>query len=582
MNVVLRLLATLAACAAACLPATASGTPAPAVAPNFRLLDHRGDSHELHRLRPATAVVLFVVANGCPIVRNSYPELSRIRALLAPRGVEFFGLDLTADVPRAEVAAEAAGFSVPFPILLDPSQNLGRALDLRRTGEVLVIDTTRWEIVYRGAIDDRLSYGHQKPEPTRRHLADALDSLLAGRPVATPRTDARGCAIAYTRTRTPDYARDVAPILARHCVPCHSQGNVAPFAFTDHARVRRHSATVTEVLLEDRMPPWHADPAHGSFTNDRSLSPEQKATLFAWATAGAPRGDGPDPLPAAQPAPSTDWPLGRPDAVIGLPEPARIPATGLVPYQVFTVKAPVTNDTWLRGVTIRAGNPKVVHHCLVFIRYPEHLRHLEPAQEEGTAGFFAGFVPGTEPVLFPEGTGKLLPAGAELTFQMHYTPTGREETDRTEMALYFAPARPARELITGGATRLEIEIPAHARRHQERASFVFEQASVLHELTPHMHLRGAAFEYAAIHPDGRREVLLSVPNYDFNWQTLYRLRTPRPLPAGTRLECTATFDNSASNPANPDPAAVVRFGEQTHDEMLIGYFNYTTQPKPGS
>jgi hypothetical protein len=257
-----------------------------------------------------------------------------------------------------------------------------------------------------------------------------------------------------------------------------------------------------------------------------------------------------------------------------LPEEARIPATGVVPYQVFTVKAPTTNDTWLRGIEIRAGNPKVVHHCLVFIHYPESLRHLEPRQDEGTAGFFAGFVPGTDPVMFPEGTGKWVPAGSELVFQMHYTTTGREETDRTEMAFYLAAGRPGRELVTGAAVDLEIEIPPGARRHPGRAEFVFEKESTLFEVTPHMHLRGSSFEYTAVYPDGRREVVLSVPNYDFNWQTLYRLRKPLRMPAGTRLVCTGTFDNSASNPANPDPGATVRFGEQTEDEMFIGYFNY--------
>lgn len=550
--------------------------------PDFRLIDHRGVSRELYRQKDYRAVVLFVTGNGCPIARNTLPELRRLRDEFGPRGAGFALLNVNAHDSRGEVVKEAEDFGVDFPILLDPSQNVGRALDLRRTAEVLVIDTADWRIRYRGAVDDRLGYGQQKPSASRHFLADALESILGGTPVREARTAVKGCAIAYETTAVPDYSRDIAPLLAGKCIPCHSQGNVAPFAFSRYDKVRGHSGTILDVLLEDRMPPWHADPGHGSFANDRSLSPLQKSQLFAWIAAGAPHGEGKDPLPSLQPAVRVDWPLGEPDLVIRLPEEVKIPATGIVPYRKFTVKAPLTNDTWLRGMTIRAGNAKVVHHCLVFIRYPESLRRLEPRQEEGTSGFFAGFVPGAEPGFFPAGTGKFLPAGSELEFQMHYTTTGREESDRTEMALYFAPGKPDSELVTGAATTFHFEIPPGAVDHAVSAEFRFERDSILHELSPHMHLRGSRFSYTAEYPDGRSEVLLSVPAYDFNWQTLYRLGTPLKMPAGTRLVCSGSFDNSASNPANPDATATVRFGEQTTDEMFIGYFNYSSAEAGGT
>ncbi|MCW5556950.1 MAG: redoxin domain-containing protein [Verrucomicrobiae bacterium] len=552
------------------------------VIPNFRLLDQHGVSHELYRLRESRFVVLFVTGNGCPIARHSIPELKALRERFGPQGVSFLLINANSQDSRDEVAGEAREFGIEFPILLDPSQSVARALELTRTAETLVIETGSWTLRYRGAVDDRLDYGHQKPEATRHFLSDALSDLSDGRPVAVARSSVRGCVVRFTTPDAMDYARDIAPLIASHCVTCHSRDRVAPFAFDRYEKVRGHAGTIREVLLEDRMPPWHADPLHGSFANDRGLTPDQKALLFAWIEAGTPRGGGVDPLPAAQPDPDTAWPLGEPDHVVALPEPARIPATGLVPYQIFTVKAPVTEDTWLRGISLRPGNARVVHHCLVFVRYPDALRHLEPLQEEGTAGYFAGYVPGSDPVMFPEGTGKFLPKGSEFVFQMHYTTTGREETDRTEMALYRAPGRPAAELVTGAATAMDFEIPPGAPAHPVRAEFRLAQDSWLHEFSPHMHLRGSRAAYAAVYPDGRRETLLSVPAYDFNWQTLYRLKTPLRLPAGTRLVCTGAFDNSASNPANPDPKATVRFGEQTRDEMFIGYFNYTTVPPPSS
>lgn len=553
-------------------------SPAPAeivTVPNFRLLDHRGQSHELYRHKDARLVVLLVAGNGCPIVRHGLTELKRLREEFGAQGVRFALLNANAHDTREETVAEAKEFAIDFPILLDPAQATVRALGLRRTAEVLVIEPANWRLVYRGALDDRVDYGQQKPQATQRFAADAIAAALAGKPVKLARTEVKGCAIDTDITGPVEYATQVAPIIGEHCVGCHSVGNIAPFAFANYEKVRGRAGTIADVLREDRMPPWHADPQHGKFSNDRSLTPSERATLLEWIAQGAPRGTGADPLPGLQPMTTTDWPLGTPDRVVKMPEEAKIPATGLMPYQYFTVAAPVEEDTWLRGVAIRAGNSKVLHHCLIFIQYPERLRSIEPPQELGTAGFFAGFVPGTEHTFFPAGTGKLLPKGALLVFQMHYTTTGREETDRSELALYFAPEKPAAELVTGAATNGRFEIAPNARLDGVKSQFRFAQDVWLHELSPHLHLRGDTFTYTAVYPDGRQEVLLHVPHYDFNWQTLYRLEEPKRLPAGTRLVCSGSFDNTGTNPANPNPQATVRFGEQTDDEMFIGYFNWS-------
>ncbi len=573
------LLLKLLLCAALTGGARAASADIPAAepetVPNFRLLDHTGRSHELYRYRDRKLIVLMVGGNGCPIVRHGAIGLKQLREEFGPRGVVFALLNVNAHDSQPEIVAEAKEFGYDFPILLDPAQATARALKLQRTAEVLVIDPATWRLVYRGALDDRLEYGQQKPQPGRRFAAEAIAAFLAGEPVKVARTEVKGCAVTLEVTGPVDYAKQIAPLLSEHCDSCHSAGNIAPFAFSSYEKVRGHSRTIAEVLREDRMPPWHADPHHGTFANDRSLTAAERATLLEWIAQGAPRGTGDDPLPGLQPQSAEPWPLGKPDRVVKMPEEAKIPATGLIPYQFYVVAAPVEEDTWLRGVSIRAGNPKVVHHCLVFIRYPERLRHLEPPQEQGTAGFFAGFVPGTEPTFFPEGTGKLLPKGSLLIFQMHYTTTGKEETDRSELALYFAPEKPAAELVTGAATNGRFELAPNTRLDGVKSQFRFAQDVWLHELSPHLHLRGDTFTYTAVFPDGRSEVLLHVPHYDFNWQTLYRLKEPRRLPAGTRLVCSGSFDNTATNPANPNPNATVRFGEQTDDEMFIGYFNWS-------
>lgn len=551
------------------------------VVPNFRLLDLDGNTHELHRWKTERAVVLFVTSAGCPIVQQSIPALKSLKKAYEGKGVRFVMLNPRVDEDVEALGREVKEYGVDMPILMDSAQLVARTLDLRRTAEAVVIETAGWRVRYRGALDDRLGYGQQRPAATKRYLEDALDAVLGGRVVEIASSPVKGCVVAEAFPGIPDYARDVAPVLQRHCVPCHSAGNVGPFAFDRYESVRRHGATALETLLEERMPPWHADPRHGAFANDRSLSAESRAHLVSWIRAGMPRGTGADPLASTVVKPVGPWPLGEPDHVVAMPKAAQIPDTGILPYQVFRVRSPMTNDAWVRGVTIRAGNPKVVHHCLVFIRYPKALRHLEPPQDEGTAGFFAGFVPGTEPVWFPEGTAKFVPKGSDFIFQMHYTTTGKPETDRTELALYIAKDQPASELVTGAATSMDIEIPPGASAHPARSEFQFAEDSLVYEFSPHMHLRGSTFQYTAEYPDGRREVLLRVPRYDFSWQTLYRLKTPKRVPAGTRLVCTGTFDNTALNLANPDPGVTVRVGEQTTDEMFIGYFNYSKVAKVG-
>ena len=554
--------------------------------PNFRLLDHQGRSFELYRFKEFKAVVVMTTGVGCPIVRHSLVELKELRTRFRTNGVEFVLLDSNAGDTTEQIADEVREYSIDFTVLLDREQLVGRQLGATRTAEVYVIDPKDWTVAYRGPVDDRVDYGQQKPKAKKPYVANAVEAILSGgAPKVTSQT-AKGCAIVYegafSKSAHPvSYAREVAPVISENCGGCHQKGGIAPFAFDGYERARNKSATMMEALLEKRMPPWQPNPDHGCFANDHSLAPEKKRILAAWVEQGCPRGDGGDPLAVRVSQPADDWPLGTPDVIVQMPRAMDLPATGLVPYQYLEVSAPVTDDTWVRGAVIRAGNSRVVHHCLVFIKYPEELRGQEPRQDGGTSGFFAGYVPGTQHVFFPNDTGKFVPKGSIFIFQMHYTTTGKPETDRTEMGLYTLPDQPKRELITGAVNNLDFRIPPGAFGHQVRAEVVAPKDSVLYDLSPHMHLRGYSFQYEAEYPDGRRELLLAVPRYDFNWQFQYRLKEPKHLPKGTKLICTGTYDNTAANPANPDPGVEVAVGEKTTDEMFIGYFNYA-EVRPSS
>lgn len=261
-----------------------------------------------------------------------------------------------------------------------------------------------------------------------------------------------------------------------------------------------------------------------------------------------------------------------------MPKEFVIPATGVVPYQYFRVDSPLPEDAWVRAAVVKAGNSKVLHHALIFVNYPEALKSIEPRQSAGTAGYFTGFVPGAQPVPYPEGTGKYLPKGTQFVFQMHYSPTGKEEHDRTEVGLYLLKEKPKYELRTRAITQQDLGIPPGTREYPAKASYKFKKPAVLHNLSPHMHVRGASFKYELAYPDGKTETLLSIPRWDFAWQTLYQLKEPRNIPAGTQLICSGTFDNSLGNPANPDPKQWVIFGEQTTDEMFIGYYDIAVAP----
>ncbi len=587
--VALALLATtLAAMPHASLPpdlrglataADAPGGPAPgSVIPNFRLTDHRGVTRELYYESTAKAVVLVFTGAGSPRALQTASALRALRTRFSASDVVIWQIDANAAANRATLTAEQLLFNNDAPVLIDDAQIVATELGATRQLEAYVIGAPPFAFLhYRGPLDN--ADPATLAAPTENYVADAVAAVLAGRAPAKPRVELPATALALDLLPPPaiNYATDVAPVVQRRCVSCHSTGNIAPHVYAKFDDLATRADSIRADMLQKKMAPWHADPQWGVFSNGLALTPAESATLHAWARAGAPRGTGSDPLASAPPPSGGDWPLGQPDIVLSIPK-QDIPARGPIDYRYVTVTVPTTGEKWLRAAVVKPGNRRVVHHALVFegSQIDLLLTAIASGQLPGLGGFFAGYVPGLAQTWFPDNAGKRLRTNSQITFQMHYTATGQPESDETQIGFYFQDRTPDRELLTKAAANLSIAIPAGAKEYERTATFTPSTTKdvVLYDLNPHMHYRGKRFKFDALYPDGSVETLLNVPQYDFAWQSAYRFTEPKRLPKGTTLRVTGAFDNSPQNPANPNPRVSVAFGEQTDDEMFIGYINY--------
>jgi peroxiredoxin len=533
----------------------------------FKLQDFRGAWHRLEDVHNSKLVVIAFVGTECPLASLYAPRLAYLARAYEKKNVAFFGVDANQQDAPSALARFAQKHGLPFPLLKDVGNELADQLGVERTPEVLVLDSERI-VRYRGRVDDQFGIGVHRPAPTRRDLADALDALLAGRAVTTPRTETVGCRIGrVAKARgdaTVNYAKHVSRILRDRCTACHREGEIAPFSLASYKRAAGWAEMIDEVVQAGRMPPWHASPKYGSFSNEARLSDEEKRIISAWVAAGTPEGD-PRDLP--EPARYTEgWRIPAPDLVVPLPRTVEIPAEGTMPYENFVIDPNFKHDVWVRASQVRPGNPSVVHHLVVFV--------LPPGADESTTriDFLAAYAPGMPPRVLPEGVARLIPAGSRLKFQVHYTPRGTPQTDRSEIGLVFADSKEIRKEMTAvAAINTDLRIPPRTADFPQEAEHRFGQDTLVYSLLPHMHLRGNSFRFEAAYPDGRREVLLDVPRYEFDWQNVYVLSEPKLMPEGSVLHCLARYDNSADNPSNPDPGATVTWGEQTREEMLVGY-----------
>jgi thiol-disulfide isomerase/thioredoxin len=519
-------------------------------------------------------LVVAMTNAGCPICKKYAPTLAELHQELAEKGVALLLVNASGDTEKAMKDA-VARFQFKARYVPDSKSTLASALGANSTGDCFLLDGAR-TLVYRGAVDDQYGLGYALDKPRLNYLRDAVAALLAGSLPYHRATWAPGCDLEFkpaAGTTTITWHNRVSRIIEQNCQECHRAGENGPFELMTYADVKQNAPTIKREVRKGTMPPWFASKEHGDWYNDRSLSERDKTDLIRWIDGGMPEGDAADA--AAARAWPQGWRIGKPDDIVTIPREYKIPAKGTVPYQYSTIVTEFGEDRWVQAMEVRPTAPQAVHHVLIFLLYPmNHPRAKEqPDDRGGTRGYFMGMVPGQGHVVFPHGQGKFLPKGARMVFQIHYTTNGEEMVDRTSLGIIWCKERPATEIKTIGISNENFRIPPGADNHEVRAARKLTRAMRVESFMPHMHVRGKAYRYEVEYPDGRRETLLDIPRYDFNWQLLYILREPKDLPRGSILICTGWFDNSDKNPANPDPRAEVRFGEQTWDEMQIGYVN---------
>ncbi|HEY7171280.1 MAG TPA: hypothetical protein VH417_10570 [Vicinamibacterales bacterium] len=447
--------------------------------------------------------------------------------------------------------------------------------------------------------------------------AVVLGAALAA-PAAARAQNAGGAA-------APTFTKDVAPIFYKNCTSCHRPGEIAPMSLLTYKDARPFARPIAAQVSRGTMPPWHAEPGHGEFLNDRRLTPQEKDTILQWVAAGAPEGAQADLPP--QPVYPDGWQIGQPDAVFALPEAYKVAANGTIDYKYFEVPTNFTEDKWIQAFQVRPGTPSVVHHVIVYARAPKRPQPAgdqaagqnpapqarrqgpfsfaanmdlpdavraaasredggndRPAPEGAPGAFVGGFAPGQGVRVFQPGSAMKLPAGSTLVFQMHYTANGAAATDRSRIGFVFAKEPPKQELITAALINMNFTLPAGSAATRVDAEMTLNNDLTLWSLMPHTHVRGRRWQVEVTYPDGRKEMVLAVPNYDFNWQTDYIFKQPLKLPKGAVLRTSAWYDNSAANKSNPNAALDVHWGEQTWEEMQFTAFTFTIdqQPRPAT
>jgi hypothetical protein len=376
---------------------------------------------------------------------------------------------------------------------------------------------------------------------------------------------------------TVTYAKHISRIIQNNCQECHRPGQIGPFSLSTYNQAVAWSANLREAVVDGRMPPWHADPRHGKFSNDRQLSKEDRDSLLAWVDQGCPKGDDKD-LPPRKEFHS-EWRIGKPDHIFTMKTPYDVPAEapkGGVPYQYIDVETNFTEDQWVTAAEARPGANEVVHHIVVFSVPPG----AKFDQRERGLRVLCGTAPGDMPFIAPEGAAKHVPKGSKLVFQMHYTPNGKAQSDVSKVGVVLAKKPVERQVRTMPIHNFKFAIPPGDDNYQVESEFTFKEPGHILSFMPHMHVRGKDFHIEAIYPDGRKETMLSVPRYNFNWQSVYRYKTAPAMPTGTKIHCTAHFDNSEKNLNNPDPKKTVYWGDQTWEEMMIGWMDYVHDKKP--
>jgi len=560
------------------------------------LLDLAGQIHSLNQNDDKQIRIIVFLSSECPISQASVPALNDLVKTFTAAGskAQLFGVWSDPTVTREEATEHFTKWQVRFPILHDSARILAAELKPTHVPEAYVFAADGKQL-YRGAIDNTFkSLGRRRAQVDKHFLSDAVTAALAGKPVAVSRTEPVGCY--FEPAPKPDgkttgitYTRDVAPIVFARCMNCHRDGQVAPFSLTNFQQTAKRAKQLARVTKERLMPPWMPSGAHEPFVGERWLTERELSVFQDWVANGAPEGN-PADLPPT-PRFADGWRLGQPDLVVKMTEPFSVRADGADILQNFVIPIPVTEDKLVAAIEFHPGNAKVVHHAVLFLDDKGAARKLDAATPEpgyenfGGPGFLpsgalGGWSVGNTARRLPGGMGRFLKKGSDLVVQMHYHPTGRVETDQSEIGIYFV-GKPVAESLKEPAklvgsiwmANYEMDIPAGIADYRRKMTYTLPRDIIMVGVVPHMHLLGKSMTVTATQLDGTRQTLIEVPQWNYNWQDEYYYDRPFKLPAGTRLEVEACFDNSTNNPSNPSsPPRHVTWGDGTLNEMLYCFF----------
>lgn len=586
---------------------------------DFALIDHQGVFHHMAWYDDQNAIVILPQANGATDA-TAVAAIQDLHARYAEQGITFFLMNPGLQTDRAAVASDIG--TLNLPVLMDDTQLVTELLGISQLDQAVVYNPKNFEVLYRG--------------PASTELENTIKAVLGGANPELQTVAANGPAIAFQAAAghgNLSYEKDIAPIIADNCAQCHREGGIAPFAMDNNLAVQGWSPMIREVVLTKRMPPGQIDNKVGrKMKNEMNLSDEEMQKLVHWINAGAIVDSENDPLTALV-WPDTKWSLGEPDLIVTVP-PQSIPATGVVDYMNIPIDLGLEKDVWIRGSEVVPGEPSVLHHIITTVVPPEGgpdmnkllmdaMAKLSPERAQalrsklfaagvagGSSGIVeifndfpeidissfigggsdpdsasvAGYAPGNSISLNPPGVGGLLKAGSKLNLQMHYTTSGKEAVDATEIGIYFyAAGEVPKERMAGGvANDFKIKIPAQAKDHEMQITLNVPEEAEIYSLMPHMHFRGKRMKFVAKYPDGSEETLLSVPAYSFNWQLSHALAEPLRVPAGTQIIATGAYDNSSQNHFSPDPNAEVIWGEQSWEEMFMGFYEWKYTDQTGS
>lgn len=590
---------------------------------DFALIDHQGTFHHMAWYDDNKAVVIVAFSSEAADAAATLAAVNALQAKYQDQGVVFFLLNPGLETDRDAMQAAATAQGIDLPVLMDDTQLVTQLLGLTRLGEAVVYNPANFEALYRG--------------PMQMEMEHVLQQSLAGNNGELVALESEGISIdlsASAAHANPSYSQDIAPLIAENCATCHRVGGIAPFAMDSLLAVQGWSPMIKEVVMTKRMPPGQVDNKVGhKLRNEMNLSDAETQQLVHWIDAGAQADSDDDPL-ARLTWPDSKWSHGEPDLIVAIP-PQTVPATGIVDYMDIVVDLNLDKDVWVRGSEIIAGAPSVLHHILTGVIPPEGKRSqqeifmaivnslppevsgpiMQKLMQASTSGqpidmnailnslppeanispllggatdpdtaAIAGYAPGARGLMNAPGVGGLLRAGSKLELQVHYTTVGKEMTDASEIGLYFYPEGevPAERMSTAIANNFNISIPAGAKDHEMQATVIVPEAAYLQSFLPHMHFRGTRMKFFAEYPDGSEELILSVPDYSFNWQFGHALAEPLLVPAGTRIKAVGAFDNSAQNVYNPDPNSDVFWGEQSMQEMFMGFYTWKNADQAGS